>query len=186
MKRMTLLLTIVFLATGSLTAQSDIGLKGVGAHVGFVMPDDPMDNALGFGAQAALGTIIPDLHLSAFLDYWANSYDTGFGTDAEVTFSLLSIGALAKYHFAMDGQFTPYAGGGLGLSIGTSKIDYSSEFFGDMSESESDTELGIHLVGGAITPLSDTLDGFAELRYTLGDDVDYLGIWVGVNYKLSQ
>ncbi len=188
MKKLILLLTIVFLASGSLVAQSDIGLYGVGGRVGYVMPEDPIENTLGFGANADLGTIIPDLHLSAFLDYWRKSYDYnfGFGSDAEASFSLLGIGAMVKYHFDIQNAITPYAGGGLGLSIGTSKVEFSTPYTGKTSESDSDTELGIHLAGGAMMPVSETMDGFAELRYTIGDDVDYFGIWVGVNYKLAR
>ncbi len=165
-------------------AQADIGFKGVGARLGYVMPEDPIENTLGFGAQAELGTIMPNLALSAILDYWKKSYDVG--TNSDYGYSEFVIGALAKYYFKMNSAVKPYAGGGLGLVIGSSSWDYTNIFTGEkVSESESDTDIGIFIQGGAEYPISPNFTGFAELKYHLGG-IDYFGIFIGFNYMLGQ
>ena len=179
--------TLIVLLTGISFAQSDIGLKAVGGRIGFIMPEDPIDDTIGFGLNTDLGTLMPNLTLHGYLDYWSKSYesDLGFGTNWESSFSILGIIALVKYHFEMEGNIKPYAGGGLGLMIGTGKSEYTNPITGAKEEdSSSDSELGIQLVGGAAMPLSPELDGFAELKYNI-DGADYFGIYVGVSYKLK-
>ena len=168
-------------------AQVDIGFKGVGGHLGFVMPEDPIDNTIGFGIQADLGTITPDIHLAAFIDYWSKSYDAagGWGSStAEWSFSEIVIGPLAKYYFKMNSQFEPYAGGGLGLAIGKSKWESDDPIYGKQEQSSSDTEICFYFVGGADYKLSPKMVGYAELKYHM-DGADYLGIFVGITYQLK-
>ena len=181
MKRFALAV-VMLMATLPVMGQTDIGLYGVGGQLGFVMPEDPIDNAISFGANADLGTIMPNLHLGASVDFWTKSYDIGFGSDA--SFSVLSIAALARYTLDIQQTFTPYVGGGLGLVIGTASFEYTDWTGKKVDESDSDTELGIHLLGGARMPVTPDLDGFAELRYTLGD-IDYFSILAGVSYSLK-
>ncbi|MDZ7723188.1 MAG: outer membrane beta-barrel protein [candidate division KSB1 bacterium] len=184
MKRMAFAV-VMLMITLPVMGQADIGLYGVGGQLGFVMPEDPIDNAISFGANADLGTIMPDLHLGASVDFWKKSYDVGFGSGSDASFSVLSIAALARYTIDIQQTFTPYVGGGLGLVIGTSSFEYTEPFSGKkVDESESDTELGIHLLSGARMPVTPDLDGFAELRYTLGD-IDYFSILAGVSYSLK-
>ena len=182
---------VLLAATLPVMGQVNIGLNGVGAQVGFVMPEDPIDNTIGFGANVDLGTLMPNLHLTGSLDYWKKSYDDNWGSgygayDMEVSFSVISVAALAKYYFDMGQQFTPYAGGGLGLLFATSKVEVKSSVPGvSGDESDTETELGVHLLGGASMPITPELDGFAELRYTLGD-IDYFTILAGVTYALKR
>ena len=192
MKKLLLFAVLAFSVQFSNSlAQSNIGLFGVGAHLGYVMPEDPIDPTFGFGLNADLGTITPAIKLAALLDYWGKSYSTGggYGSTSDVTFSVIAIGAMAKYQFEMEGNIKPYAGAGLSFNIASSKAEWSyynpltGQTVGE-SSSDSNTDLAIHLAGGAGMPLNDQLDGFAELRYTISD-ADYLGIWVGVNYKLK-
>ena len=75
MKKLTVLLAFTLLTTISY-AQSDIDLKGVGARIGFIMPEDPIDETIGFGLNAHLGTLMPNLTLHGYLDYWSKGYDS--------------------------------------------------------------------------------------------------------------
>ena len=50
--------------------QANIGFKGIGGKVGLVMPEDPIESTFGLGVVANLGTITPDIHLDAFIDFW--------------------------------------------------------------------------------------------------------------------
>ena len=181
--RIAILALITIFACSSF-AKSEIGFNAVGGRIGFIMPEDPIDNTFGFGLNADLGTLMPNLTLHAYLDYWSKGYDV---TYYEWSWSVIGLGAIAKYEFAMEGNIKPYAGGGLGFNIGKWSSKYTgptSPFLTDVEASESETDIGIHLLGGAKMPLSPKMDGFAELKYTI-DGADYLGIYVGVSYKLK-
>ncbi len=159
-------------------AKADLGFKGIGVRVGYVMPEDPIDNTFGFGAQVKLGTIIPELALDAFVDYFSKSYDTGVGGDASI--SDIGVGAQVKYFFATKSNIKPYAGGGLALQFVGSKVDTP---YGDASDTQ--TDIGFHLVGGAEMPLSAQLNGVAEVKY-VASDLNYFGIFAGVIYRLGK
>jgi len=153
-------------------AQSDIGLKGIGGRLGFAMPEDPIDNTIGFGAVADLGTISPVIGLDAFIDFWSKGYDVA---TAEWKYTEIAFGAMAKYLFPVDGAIKPYAGGGLALHYG--KVSWDDPYFGDFSD--SDTDLGIHLAGGVEKAFSPSMTGFAEAKYAIGG-ADYFFISAGV------
>ncbi len=194
MKKVVLLSGVVLLLLiTSVFAQSQIGFNGVGGRFGFIMPEDPIENTIGFGVNADLGTITPDIKLFAYIDYWGKGEEI---VHYKYSYSVLGFAAIAKYEFKTSGQFVPYAGGGLGININKVKSEYdgpdlSSEYSGyysasDYEYSDSETDLAIHLLGGASMPLSPKMDGFAEIKYTIAGDFDYFSIWAGINYKLTK
>jgi hypothetical protein len=161
-------------------ASAQVGLKGVGAHLGYVDPED-IDGTIGFGAQADLGTLMPQLALFAYVDYWGKSYDVYYGS---VDFSDIDIAAIVKYYFPGK-DFKPYAGGGLGLNIASASYNSDLGDFDDSGADNSSTDISIHLLGGVQKNLSPNLDGFAEIKYSMAD-ADYLSFVVGVTYKLNK
>jgi len=163
-------------------ASAQVGLKGIGAHLGYVDPEDPISGTIGFGAQADLGTLMPQLALFAYVDYWGKSYDELGGS---VDFSDFDIAAIVKYYFPGK-DFKPYAGGGLGLNFASSSAHVDAIYgIGGGDYSTSNTDLSVHLLGGVQKELSPNLDGFAEIKYSLCK-VDYLSIFAGVTYKLKK
>jgi opacity protein-like surface antigen len=187
MKKLVIIAMIFMVST--VFAQSEIGFKGVGGHIGFVMPEDPIDNTIGFGLDADLGTLMPNLHLGLYVDYWQKSYEESVGSFVsgsswEVTFSMLNIGANVKYAFPTQGNIQPYAGGALGLGIASASVESKSEY-GDYSSDNSESDISIGLLGGASMPVSPMMDGFIEARYMIVGDGDYLGIFAGILYKLK-
>ncbi len=186
MKKLGLVSLLVLMIATMSFAQADIGLKAVGGKIGFVMPEDPIDNTIGLGAVAELGTITSAIHLAAFVEYWGKTYDVVY---SEITFSEITIGATAKYYFEMDSQFKPYAGAGLDFIIGRSSWEYkgpTNEWWsGESDGSDSDTDIGFHFCGGAEYELSDTMTGFVEVKYGI-NGVDVFSISGGVLFKLGQ
>ena len=181
-----LILLLVFVTACPLLSQTDIGFKGIGGHVGLIMPEDPIDNTIGFGLQADLGKINENIALAAILDFWGKSYDagSGFGTTAEWKFSQIIIGPMAKYYFDSSMQFQPWAGGGLGFVISKSSWEYDDPFLGKQDDSSSDTDIAFFLGGGADYKLSPNMIGYAELKYSISD-ADFFAIMVGVTYLLK-
>lgn len=163
-------------------AGSNIGLYSIGGKIGLVMPEDPIESTFGLGVHADLGQITKDIHLSALIDYWRKSYDSGtplYGK-AEWNWTEIIIGATAKYFFKTKSIIEPYAGGGLGLTIGRSK--WETENYDD---SASDTDFGLHFVGGLEYPLSPTMKGIAEAKYHV-NGADYFGIFAGITFLLGK
>ena len=165
-------------------AEANISLNGVGGRLGFVMPEDPIDNTIGLGLNADLGTLMPNLSLWGYLDFWSKGYDAGY---YEWSWTSIAIAAIAKYEFEMEGDIKPYAGGGLGFTITSWNSDYTGPagFGFDASTSDSNFDIGLHFLGGAAKEFSPQLTGFAELKYSI-DGADYFGIYVGVSYKLNK
>ncbi len=152
--------------------------------MGLILPEDPIDATFGFGVEADLGTLIPDLGLYPFLDFWTKSYnEKAFGSDGDWRYTEIAIGAVVRYFFEIDSQIQPYAGGGLALNFGRVSWKYSTEE-GKVSDSDTDTDIGIHLLGGGAMDISPQWKGFAELKYAV-DGADYFGIYVGAIYKLK-
>ncbi len=178
--RFLLMLALLgFIAALPAAHAADIGFKGIGARVGYVMPEDPIDNTFGLGLQVKLGTIIPELAFDAFVDFWSKSYDTGVSNyDASITD--IGVGVLLKYYFMAEGSVKPYAGAGPALQFGSSKVDTP---YGEASD--TDTDFALHLLGGVELPLSDQIDGLAEVKY-VASDLNYFGIFAGIVYNLGK
>ena len=184
MKKLGLVILIVLTMATFAFAQADIGLKAIGGKVGYVMPEGSIENTIGLGVVADLGAITDAIHLDAIIEYWGKSY--GVGSHWDWTYTNIIIGGIGKYYFEMDAEFKPYAGAGLGLVIGSVSSDYSgpySEYYTDTSE--SNTDLFLVLCGGADYPLSDSMTGFAELKYTIGG-IDYFAIFAGVKFAMGN
>jgi opacity protein-like surface antigen len=166
-------------------AKSDIGLKGVGAKIGFVDPESPIGSTFGLGGVVDLGTITPQMTLEGELMFWSKGYDV---MDYHWSYSQIYISGIAKYYFNQKkgAKFLPYAGGGLGLVIGKVKSEWKGSDFGlgSTSGSTSSTDLGIHLVGGAKYPLDSQKYAFAEFRYSI-DGADFWGLFAGFVFKLK-
>jgi len=189
-KRLQVIIVVFILSIPLISvAQTEIGLNGVGGRLGYIMPEGDIENTLGFGLNADMGTFNETIKLFAYFDYWGKGYDAGF---YEWNWSVINIAAIAKYPFEMQGNIKPYAGGGLGLAFNHWSSDYKgpdidSPFYttSDLEDSATDTDLAIHLLGGAEMELSPQMDGFAEIKYTIAGNADYFGIFVGINYKLK-
>ncbi len=101
----------------------------------------------------------------------------------DATFSVIAIGATAQYYFAMDGALKPYAGAGIDFLIGSTSVDspYGSQY----DVHDTSTNIGFHFCGGADYPLSESMTGFGEVKYTI-DDVDYFSIMAGVKFATGK
>lgn len=170
MKRAMLVVSLAFLCIlvfAGVGNATDISLKGIGGQVGLVMPDNVGDNTIGFGVVADLGTITPALRLEGSADYWGNSWGV---EPFKGSWTAISVGGTVKYDFPIFGSFTPFAGGGAGFTI--SKWDAPTMgIFGvtvGESMSISDTDIGLHFVGGADMPIGENMKFTAQAKYAMG------------------
>ncbi|MBD3349163.1 MAG: outer membrane beta-barrel protein [Candidatus Eisenbacteria bacterium] len=177
------------LALPGLALGADIGLYGVGGQVSYVSPED-IDGTFGLGVQADMGEIGGGFMLYPSVTFWSKSEDYGVtGCSGEWTWTVISLNADTKYYFMGDdsGSVAPYAGGGLAIIYAMSSWDYECDYgwYEDSyDDSDSDTDFGFNLFGGIDFPFSDSMTGFGEVRYTVGD-IDALRLTGGVTFNLG-
>jgi hypothetical protein len=179
-------LLILFINLNSSQAQSNLEMKTIGGRIGFVLPEGDIDNTPGFGLNADLGTVMPNLSFHVYLDFWKSQLKV---VQYDWNWNVLSLAVIGKYQFPRKGIFRPYAGGGFSLTFSNRKSSYtgpndlSAEQGKKMETSENKLDAAVHLLAGNIIPLSKRIDGFVEAKYSL-DGSDYLGIYLGANYRL--
>jgi opacity protein-like surface antigen len=174
------------LASTAALAEADLGVKGVGAHLDYVDPEGG-DGVIGFGGLVELGTIAPNIHLEGNVDYWSDSQTVVY---SKVSIRDIAIGGTVTYYFAGDpnAPMQYYAGGGLGLHMLNAKATYDgpyNEYFAGEYDN-SDTKLGIDLVGGTRYALSSPFELLGELRYRLVSDSNQFELRAGAVYKLGK
>jgi opacity protein-like surface antigen len=150
-----------------------LGVRGVGASVGFVDPEGG-SSTVSLGLHMDAGTFAPNLHLKPYFQYWSVSASSG-GYD--ISNSDMAFAFDVNYDFPLQGaRVTPYIGSGLGLHF--LKSDASVPGGG----SNSDTKVGIDLQGGIRTPVMPNFALFAETRYTFIQDDGEFNILGGFTY----
>ncbi len=182
MKRV-LLVGLVMSLTSVATAQSSIGFQAVGGKLAFVDPQD-ISSVVGFGGFVQLGTVAPNVALEATVDYWSKSESQSQGGfSAEASISDLTIGALAKYMIGEeDAVLRPFVGGGLGIHF--AKASASVTGFG--SASDTQTKVGLDLLGGVDYAISEKVSLIGEAMYRVVSDFNQLVIAGKVAVKLGQ
>lgn len=150
MKKWTaLLLLFSLLVLGGLQetyAQTSID---IGPRLGFDIAGDVEEFFVGADARIGVGSL-PVLLNGTFDFYFVDNYD------------FWQFSANALYEFGVDNQaFTPYAGAGIGISR------YSTDF-GVGGPEESNSDVGLNVIGGAIFEVG-SLRPFTQAQITFGD-----------------
>lgn len=177
-----IVVSIFFLLSSTSFSQTRLGLFGIGGKIGYIDPAGPENSTLAFGGIIDLGTLTTNLGLEADFVYWSKSYGL-LGATTEVSSFSLSVGA--KYYFTPEGKkLRPFAGGGLGFSRASVKVQLVIPWT-NRTTSASDTDFTAHAVGGLKYALSSSIDGFAELRFSIAGDYDYWGVFFGIIFKFK-
>ena len=182
-KALLLVLALGLLSAQQAAAQSNIGLRAIGASAAFVSPEN-LDGAFGLGVFADLGQIAPKIGLEPTIEYWSRT-DSQFGIENSIRD--ISIGARGKYYFDVaNPKVRPFAGAGLGLHFLHAETSETIPGFGTVSATGDDTKLGLDLGGGITTPLNAKNDFRAEAWYGIVSDVNQFAVRVGFSHKLSM
>jgi len=129
-----LLLSFGLLAPGTAEAQTSVQL---GPRLGIPVGDLEEGTSVFIGADLRLHNESLPVVPNASFDYYF--------TDAD-EFSVFAVDLNALYEFGVDNEaFTPYAGGGLGITRSS---------FDGTTGSVDDTDVGINLVGGLVSHLA--------------------------------
>ena len=128
---------------------TDAGFSGWGPRVGLSLNPDQVH----FGAHLDYGNIARHIRFQP-------NVELGFGDDVK----LFTVNAEAAYRFSSNWDvWTPYLGGGLGANI--KSVDSEGE-------NNSQTDLGVNLLGGIEKGLSNGDRFFIEGKFSLNDVPD--------------
>ncbi|MGH9381641.1 MAG: hypothetical protein ACRD2Z_13655 [Thermoanaerobaculia bacterium] len=142
-------------------AAQDIGFHGWGPRVG--LSADPDQITAGFHFN--LGEFVRNLRFQP-------AVEVGFGDDRTLIQATIPV----LYRFDVPGNFTPYAGGGLGVAW----VDFDDDPPGPPGRrDDSDVDAAPVGIGGIEWPLRGGNDIFLELNISRGDlpDVKVLVGW---------
>jgi len=166
MKRLsfaTIVVALLFFALPTQDAQAQVKL---GPRV-VLSVGDISDAGGDFGIGADVRFLAGDLPVTfnGAFDYYF--VDNEFNDDL----SIFTIDFNALYMFGIDNEaFTPYAGGGLGITRSS-----ASGF--------SNSEVNLNIIGGAEFPL-DSFTPFVQAQFGVGGDVDRFNIAGGLLFNL--
>jgi opacity protein-like surface antigen len=180
MMRKVYLFAVIFSMFFVMSVNAQIGLKGLGVQVGYVSPEDPIESTIGFGARVDLGTLSnKNIAVGAMVNYWSKEYDLA---GANISISQIAILPYAHFQFSSGGSAVPYVGGGIGFQRGSSES--TTDVFGTtFTASSSSTGLAYFGAGGVKMNFSNSMSGFAEAAYMMGD-INSLNLLVGLMFSL--
>ncbi len=128
---------------------TDVGFRGWGPRVGLSLDPDQIH----FGAHLDFGNFAKHVRFQP-------NVELGFGDNVK----LFTVNAEAAYRFSSNWDvWTPYLGGGLGANIAS---------FDNGESSDSETDLGVNLLGGIEKGLTNGDRFFIEGKFSLNDVPD--------------
>jgi hypothetical protein len=191
MKKIFVLMAIALVLSLSLPATAaNMGLKRVNGQLGLLFPStDGISYGVGFqlGAGADLGEIIENLHLVPSLSYWILNPEPEGGLSDGFDLSASNFQIAADVQYYLKDVKGLYFGGGLSINFKSVSWDVPpqyAEFF--PSSSDSETDIGIGLLGGYEMPLNKTTTGFAHLKYNIISDLNTFAIVFGVWFDMKN
>ncbi|MBD3236552.1 MAG: outer membrane beta-barrel protein [Candidatus Eisenbacteria bacterium] len=180
-------LAVVSLA-GAPAQAAEIGLEGIEVRAGLVNIESDAGSTIGFSGTADLGTLAENFGLEAGVDFWTKNWGEDiFGESWDYTWTNIGFLGTVRYEFPVEGDFMPFAFGGLGLHLWNWSLDYDgpySEWAGDTDG--SDLEFGFHIGAGAELPLSESMNFAARGGFNSNGGADYLFIQGGVKFLMGQ
>lgn len=185
--RLLAVVSLILLITVPATSQ-DIGFYRLAPKAGILFPStDNIEYGVGFnfGAAADLGELTDNLKLIPLLAYWTVGGNVEGASDVDVSVSNFQIGGDVQYYIEnVEGL---YFGGGLSINFKSITVDYPPEvaqFFGESSSSDSETDIGLGLLGGYEIPIGKNT-GFVQAKYNIISDLNTfeinLGMWFDMN-----
>lgn len=166
------------------SAKSDIGFKGIGPRIGYVDPEGGLDGTVEFGVAFEFGEFVRQLHWDGSVSFWSSGRDWQYphGDFHKYNWTLRDfvLRSGVNYHF-LEGEWVPYAGGGLGLHF------YSWDYAGPPDylgyPNANDTELGLYIDGGIEHKFSETWTGQLQLQLDFADP-DQTALLFNLIYRL--
>ena len=156
------IMLLAIAATAS--AESNIGFKAIGPRLGVVDPGNDLDGAVEFGAAMEFGEFVRQLHWNGSLSFWSTGREYRYFNDRyDWTLRDIIVRTGVAYH-SIEGDWEPYAGGGLGLHF------YSWDYSNAPNYSNSDdSKLGLYVDGGVEHQIAERWTGQLQVQLDFAD-----------------
>ena len=165
-------------------SQSNLHFEGIGANIGYIIPESPVYNTFSFNAHADFGSIFNRVYVGAIAEFWSKSYNSSVlpnnNLDGKWTEFILAPTFKLKYYTGT--KAITYFGGGVGFEIVNFKNDMRnvSQSF-KLTSSKLDAAL--FFFGGAEYPITPRIKGIGEIKFHV-DGENFLGFYLGATYLL--
>jgi len=169
-------LSFVIVTAGLLAAPALAQDNSIGLGVGFVDPEN-VGGTAWFTANAQI-KVADRIVVQPEAGFWTKSED--YLGLASASIKDFNVGANVLYMPATKSDFQFGIGVGIGLHILSGEVGVLNLF----SESDSETKLGIHLLGQGDYKLSDSVGVFAAVRFDLVSDINQTKVYGGVRFKI--
>ncbi|MEE9431230.1 MAG: hypothetical protein V3V16_09330 [Melioribacteraceae bacterium] len=173
MKKVVLVLAVLFFMVGTISAQFQEGKHHAGPSIGLSFLGA---SAVQFGANYEYGMKIDDvpglIGIGGIFRYW--NYDLGFWSYTNIV-----IGAQGNYHFKVgDGKVDPYVGITLAYNAGTVSSDGNDYFGSLLGNSVTNGGIWFGFQGGARYWFSPNMAAHARFGVGTGSALD-----LGIDFK---
>ncbi|MEO8398510.1 MAG: hypothetical protein ABI550_01715 [Ignavibacteriaceae bacterium] len=187
MKKNNFLIFAIIISAFSATKifpQTNIRFEGIGGKIGFIIPENPIDNTFSISAHADLGTIFDRVFVGAIAEYWSKSYNASSiaNTFFDGKWTEFIIAPTFKFKFYTPTKFITYAGGGIGFAIVSSNTDFK-DGSQVVRSSESKLNAALFFLGGVEYPFNKNLKGISEIKFHI-NGANFFGIYAGLTYLL--
>lgn len=181
MKKVIVTLSILFFVAAVMPAMAQKGEMKIGPQIGYGFDM----KALGIGAKFTYG-ITDEIRLAPsfvyFLPKTEEASESGITIKASTNWWELNLDG--NYMFGEEDELCFFGLAGLNVLGVSSSVTYTGlpEGFEMPDTSISSTEIGLNVGGGAQYPFSDSMKGFAELKYSTAGK--QLGVCAGLLFSL--
>ena len=159
-----LILIISFVKCGY--SQTNIYFSGIGGKIGFVIPENPIDNTFSISAHADLGSIFERVYVGTVAEFWSKSYNASSLPNDFIDgkWSEFILAPTFKLKYYTGTKAISYLGGGIGLAFVSFKnnIVYLNR---TIRTNISEVEAAFFFMGEIEYPFTELLKGIGELKY---------------------
>ncbi len=186
MSKMFLIIILISLFTSSNYSQTNIRFTGIGGKIGFIIPENPIDNTFSVSAHADLGSIFERVYVGSVAEFWSKSYNSSALADDfyDGKWSEFILAPTFKLKYYAGAKAISYFGGGIGLAFVSyrNNVVYLNR---TIRTTKSEVDAAIFFMGGIEYPFTPLLKGVGELKYHI-NGANFLGIYVGLTYVLPS
>ena len=176
-----ILLFITMIIIASLSA----GNLKFGGALEFALPmgdfADASGNGIGFNGKVFF-PVNPNIHAYGSIGYimFGGEEVTYYDGKVTTTYTDIPIVGGARYFFNPDNGF--YALGELGFHMFKAEVEWESDYWGDTSDSDSESKFGFAPGAGYLHPIGNMMLDFSAKYNIIQDDLSYFSIIGGVRF----
>jgi outer membrane protein X len=182
MKKVIVTLSILFFVAAVMPAMAQKGEMKIGPQVGYGFDI----KALGIGAKFTYG-ITDEIRLAPSFVYFLpeTAEESSYGMTVKTSTNWWELNLDGNYMFGDEDELSFYGLAGLNVLGVSSSVTFTGLPEGadeTPDTSVSETEIGLNVGGGAQYSFSDSMKGFAELKYSTAGK--QLGVCAGLLFSL--